>query len=80
MATLTNHNAVAETPHKHIEQSNSIAFTIIFVSIFMLFLGIAILSMLLRLPWRSWFPGAEQSSSLIGGVKAGVYTLMSHLT
>ena len=80
MATLTNHNAVAGTHDKHNEERNSIAFSIIFVSIFILFMGIAILSMLLRLPWRSWFPGAEQSSSLIGGVKAAVYTLMSHLT
>lgn len=80
MATLTNHNAVAGTSYKHNEKGNSIAFSIIFVSIFTLFMGIAVLAFLFRLPWRSWFPGAEQSSSLIGGVKAGVYTLMSHLT
>jgi light-harvesting complex 1 beta chain len=80
MATLIDHNAVGGTSQKHNEESNSIAFTIIFVSIFMLFMGVAILSTLLRLPWRSWFPGAEQSSSMIGGVKAAVYTLMSYLT
>ena len=80
MATLTNHNAVAGTHDKHNEERNSIAFSIIFVSILALFIGIAILAFLFRLPWRSWFPGAEQSSSLIGGVKAAVYTLMSHLT
>ncbi len=80
MATLTNHNAVAGTHDKHNEERNSVAFSIIFVSIFSLFMGIAIMACLFRLPWRSWFPGAEQSSSLIGGVKAAVYTLMSHLT
>ncbi len=80
MATLINHNAVSATAHKHNEESNSIAFSIIFVSIFTLFMGIAMLAFLFRLPWRSWFPGAEQSSSLTGGVKAAVYTLMSHLT
>lgn len=80
MATLTNHNAVAGTHDKHNEERNSVAFSIIFVSIFSLFMGIAIMACMFRLPWRSWFPGAEQSSSLIGGVKAGVYTLMSHLT
>ena len=80
MATLTNHNAVAGTHDKHNEERNSIAFSIIFVSIFSLFMGIAIMACMFRLPWRSWFPGAEQSSSLIGGVKAAVYTLMSHLT
>ena len=80
MATLTNHNAVAGTHDKHNEERNSVAFSIIFVSIFSLFMGIAIMACSFRLPWRSWFPGAEQSSSLIGGVKAAVYTLMSHLT
>ena len=80
MATLTNHNAVAGTYDKHNEERTSIAFSIIFVSIFTLCMGIAILACLFRLPWRSWLPGAEQSSSLIGGVKAAVYTLMSHLT
>ena len=80
MATLTNHNAVAGTHDKHNEERNSVAFSIIFVSIFSLFMGIAIMACMFWLPWRSWFPGAEQSSSLIGGVKAAVYTLMSHLT
>ena len=42
MATLTNHNAVAGTHDKHNEERNSIAFSIIFVSIFTLFMGIAI--------------------------------------
>jgi light-harvesting complex 1 beta chain len=30
--------------------------------------------------WRSWLPGAEAEKSMIGGVKAAVYTFMSHLT
>ena len=80
MATLTNHNVVSESTLKHNEESNSLAFTVIFISIFTLFMGIAMLAFLFRLPWRSWFPGAEQSSAFIGGVKAAVYTLMSHLT
>ena len=80
MATLTNHNAVAGTHDKHNEERNSIAFSIIFVSIFTLFMGIAIMAFLFCFSWRSLFPGGEQSSSLIGGVKAAVYTLMSHLT
>jgi light-harvesting complex 1 beta chain len=32
------------------------------------------------LDWRSWFPGAESSKTMTGGVRAAVYTLMSHLT
>ena len=41
---------------------------------------IAVLSTCLRLPWRSWLPGAEGSSSLLSDVRSAVYTLMSHLT
>ena len=29
--------------------------------------------------WRTWLPGAEGVKSLYGGVKAAVYTFMSHL-
>jgi light-harvesting complex 1 beta chain len=29
--------------------------------------------------WRSWLPGAEGVKSMTGGVKAAVYTFMSHL-
>ena len=81
MEALTNHNGVSEeVAHKNSDKQESVIFAVIFVTIFMLFLGIAIVACIFRMPWRSWFPGAEQSSSLIGGVKAGVYTLMSHLT
>jgi len=78
MEILSNHSSVSTTVHKS-GGNDSLTFTIIFVAIFMLFFSIAILACIFRIPWRSWFPGAEQSSSLIGGVKAGVYTLMSHL-
>jgi light-harvesting complex 1 beta chain len=29
--------------------------------------------------WRSALPGAEGGKSVLGGVKASVYTFMSHL-
>ncbi|OUW04749.1 MAG: hypothetical protein CBD16_01705 [Betaproteobacteria bacterium TMED156] len=80
MEALTNHSSVSDVPQRNSDKSDSVAFNIIFVTIFMLFLAIAVLASFLRMPWRSWFPGAEQSSSLIGGIKAAVYTLMSHLT
>jgi light-harvesting complex 1 beta chain len=38
------------------------------------------LSTCLRLPWRSWLPGAEGNSSLLRDIRSAVYTLMSHLT
>jgi light-harvesting complex 1 beta chain len=78
MEALSNHSSVSTTVQKSSE-SDSLAFTGIFVTIFMLFFSIAMLACIFRLPWRSWFPGAEQSSSLTGGIKAAVYTLMSHL-
>ena len=80
MEALTNHSSVSDVPQRNSDKSDSVAFNIIFVTIFMLFLAIAVLASFLRMSWRSWFPGAEQSSSLIGGIKAAVYTLMSHLT
>lgn len=46
---------------------------------FFVFLVIALSGALLGRPWRSWLPGAEGVGSLLGGVKAAVYTSMSHL-
>ena len=43
-------------------------------------LMIALVAQGLMLNWRSWFPGAENSRTIIGGVRAAVYTLMSQLT
>ena len=79
MEVLSNHSSVPTTLQKGGNGNDSLTFTLIFVTIFALFFSIAMLACIFRLPWRSWFPGAEQSSSLIGGIKAGVYTLMSHL-
>jgi light-harvesting complex 1 beta chain len=46
---------------------------------FVVFLVIALSGALLGRPWRTWLPGAEGVESLFGGVKAAVYTFMSHL-
>ncbi len=46
---------------------------------FVVFLVIALSGALLGRPWRNWLPGAEGVESLLGGVKAAVYTFMSHL-
>jgi light-harvesting complex 1 beta chain len=51
----------------------------VFIASFAVFLVIALVAQLLTLEWRPWFPGAEGEKSLIGGVRAAVYTLMSHL-
>jgi light-harvesting complex 1 beta chain len=55
------------------------AFLVIFASAFVVFMAIALVGQVLGFPWRSWLPGAESVKSVSGGVKAAVYTFMSHL-
>jgi light-harvesting complex 1 beta chain len=55
------------------------AFMPIFAGAFVVFLAIALVGQTLGMPWRSWLPGAESVKSVTGGVKAAVYTFMSHL-
>ncbi len=52
----------------------------IFTLGFAVFLSIALIGQLLGWHWRTWLPGAEGVKSMFGGVKAAVYTFMSHLT
>jgi len=51
----------------------------IFAVSFVVFATIAIVASMLGWHWRSWLPGAEGVKSMTGGVKAAVYTFMSHL-
>jgi light-harvesting complex 1 beta chain len=51
----------------------------IFACGFLIFLAIALVAQMLGWHWRSWLPGAEGMKSMTGGVKAAVYTFMSHL-
>jgi len=69
----------SETLHES-AKTNSVTYYSIFVVSFVLFLAIALIAQGLFLRWRSWFPGAEGGKSLIGDVKAAVYTFMSQLT
>jgi light-harvesting complex 1 beta chain len=55
------------------------AFFLIFAPAFVVFLAIALVGQTLGMQWRSWLPGAESVKSVTGGVKAAVYTFMSHL-
>jgi light-harvesting complex 1 beta chain len=61
-------------------KSDSKTFFTIFVVGFAVFLSIALVSQVLTWQWRTWLPGAEGEKSLVGGVRAAVYTFMSHLT
>ncbi len=54
--------------------------TVIFALSFITFLVIALLGQILGWQWRAWLPGAEGAKSVFSGVKAAVYTFMSHLT
>jgi light-harvesting complex 1 beta chain len=59
--------------------NDSRSFGVIFMLSFMVFLAIALVGGLFGWHWRSWLPGAEGVKSILGGVKAAVYTFMSHL-
>jgi light-harvesting complex 1 beta chain len=52
---------------------------VVFLGMFVAFLLIALLGAVLGGHWRTWLPGAEGVKSVTGGVKAAVYTVMSHL-
>ena len=66
--------------HKSVDQSDRRSFWPIFALSFAVFMAIALAGQLLGWQWRSWLPGAEGVKSLHGGVKAAVYTFMSHLS
>lgn len=63
----------------HQAMQDSRSFGVIFGLSFMVFLAIALVGGLFGRHWRTWLPGAEGVDSLFGGVKAAVYTFMSHL-
>ena len=68
-----------ESLHESVK-TDSITYYSIFAVSFVVFLANALIAQVLFLRWRSWFPGAEGGKTLIGDVKAAVYTFMSQLT
>jgi light-harvesting complex 1 beta chain len=56
------------------------SFRLIFIASFAVIFVVALAASLLAMDWRSWFPGAENGKSVVGGVKAAVYTFMSNLS
>ena len=68
-----------ESLHESVK-TDSITYYSIFAVSFVVFLAIALIAQVLFLRWRCWFPGAEGGKTLIGDVKAAVYTFMSQLT
>lgn len=67
-----------DSPHAVLKQDSKTYFAI-FVLGYSAFLAIALVAQMLGWHWRSWLPGAEGVKSMTGGVKAAVYTFMSHL-
>ncbi|MBU3649032.1 MAG: hypothetical protein FGM28_01840 [Limnohabitans sp.] len=57
----------------------SYAFWTIFLLSFGLLYVIAMLARVIGMHWRDYLPGAESASSMGEGVKAAVYTFMSHI-
>jgi light-harvesting complex 1 beta chain len=55
-------------------------FKSIFVLTFVVFLAVALASMLCVQNWRTVLPGAEGARSLFDGVKTAVYTVISQLS
>jgi light-harvesting complex 1 beta chain len=70
---------VQRTSPRQAMETTSVSFITIFALSFLLFSAIAVVGQLLGAQWRTWLPGAEGVKSLTGGVKAAVYTFMSHL-
>lgn len=65
---------------RQVLKNDSKTFVGIFLASFVVFLAVALMAQMLTWQWRSWLPGAEGEKTMIGGVKAAVYTAMSHLT
>jgi light-harvesting complex 1 beta chain len=60
-------------------KGEKLTFVLIFIPSFALLLTLAVLGQLIGLKWKSWLPGAENMSNVFSGVKAAVYTFMSHI-
>ena len=74
---MTNPNNVktSNDPIDHYE-----GYWMIFVLLFIVFMGIALVGQLFVLNWRSWLPGAEESMTIFDGVRASVYTVISQVS
>ena len=72
-------NTTSFETHKSSDWDERIAFVLIFVPCFVVLLSFAAVGQLIGVRWKSWLPGAENTPNIISGVKASVYTFMSHI-
>jgi light-harvesting complex 1 beta chain len=70
---------IRTTTRLHAAKGSFGGYQLIFAASLLVFFAIALTGQMLGLDWRSWLPGAEGAKSLHGGVKAAVYTFMSHI-
>lgn len=79
---MTQETVAGHLAHRHgspLEDSLK-GFRGIYVATFVVFLLIALASLLCLQNWRSLLPGAEGARSMLDGVKTAVYTVISQLT
>jgi light-harvesting complex 1 beta chain len=72
-------NTTSFESHKASDWDEKIAFVLIFVPCFVVLFSFAFVGQLIGMRWKSWLPGAENMPNIISGVKASVYTFMSHI-
>ncbi|MFM7697394.1 MAG: hypothetical protein ACKO69_06455 [Limnohabitans sp.] len=72
-------NTTSFESHKPSPGDERFAFVLIFVPCFVVLLSFAVVGQLIGVRWKSWLPGAENMPNIISGVKASVYTFMSHI-
>ena len=66
--------------HEDLSPANeSTAFWSIFLLAFGLLFIVVLLAKLVGFHWRELLPGAENAPGMVQGVKAAVYTFMSHI-
>ena len=65
---------------RHARANESQTFAAIFALGFLVFFTIAFMATMMGINWRNYLPGAESTKGLVAGVKAAVYTFMSHIT
>jgi len=71
------HTEPLNTDRSSADESN--AFWTIFLLAYGVLFVVALLARTMGMHWRELLPGAENAPGMVAGVKAAVYTFMSHI-
>ena len=71
------HTKPLDDDHPFADEST--AFWTIFLLAYSLLFAVALLARVVGIHWREYLPGAESANSMSEGVKAAIYTFMSHI-